>query len=291
MKLRRTLAALAGAVGLVTPLVAVVATQGASATTAAKASPAWNHPICQVFAHPAGGFIETGLGSTTSSVAFVLTVRCKPVYSETTVELSSPQLSNACRNTLSWYSPTGKAGSASVGRGEAFNVFLDDDGNATAVVWGGPSCAATRDLVTADLIAPPYPTATTHVVVLPPKTTKSALLAYPPKEVEDSITSSVDAIFYAEFPGSLAEQKVEFSDAQLYDMCAGHIIWVGADEAVLGRDVKSVTTTTDDNGNAFVVALAGPSCAAGVTKAQASIVKAPYKSVHTTFTILTPRAR
>jgi hypothetical protein len=291
MKLRRTLAALAGAVGLVTPLVAVVATQGASATTAAKASPAWNHPICQVFAHPAGGFIETGLGSTTSSVAFVLTVRCKPVYSETTVELSSPQLSNACRDTLSWYSPTGKAGKASVGRGEAFNVFLDDDGNATAVVWGGPSCAATRDLVTADLIAPPYPTATTHVVVLPPKTTKSALLAYPPKEVEDSITSSVDAIFYAEFPGSLAEQKVEFSDAQLYDMCAGHIIWVGADEAVLGRDVKSVTTTTDDNGNAFVVALAGPSCAAGVTKAQASIVKAPYKSVHTTFAILTPRAR
>jgi hypothetical protein len=242
-------------------------------------------------ARPEGGFVEAGLGNAHSSVVFVLQVGCKPVYSQQTVEITSPQLNNACHNTLVWFSATAKAGSPGVGRGEAFDVFLDNDGNATAVVWGGPSCAATNDLVTADLVAPPYTTATTQVQILAPRTTRNALHAYPPAEVEDSITSSVAAILYGEFSGSYAEQRVEFSDAQLFDQCAGHVLWLGADAVVLGKNVKSVTTTLDDNGNAFVVALAGPSCAAGTTLAQVDIVGAPYTTVTTHFTVRTPRVR
>jgi hypothetical protein len=287
----RHVAALAGALGLILPLSSAVAAQTASAAPTSGAAVAWNKghkPVCTITAKP-GRFIETGLGNSTSSVAFVLEVECRPVYSETNVEIYAAQLNNACHNTLLWYSPTGKRGEPRTGKGEYFNVFLDDDGNATAVVWGGPSCAASEDLITADLTGPPYTTAKTHVTIQAPRTTAVALHAYPAREVEDSIGSYVMAIFYAEFPGSYAEQRVEFSNAQLFDRCHGSIYWVGPDGRILGHNQKSVKTTLDDNGNAWVVALAGPSCAAGETTAQADIVGANYRTITTNFRILTPR--
>jgi hypothetical protein len=106
--------------------------------------------------------------------------------------------------------------------------------------------------------------------------------------VEDSSTSSVAVIFYAEFPSVFAGNTVEFSDPQLFDRCAGGITWVGPDEVVLGIG-KSVTTTLDDNGNAFVVALAGPSCASGETLAQADLVAPTYRTLTTCFRVLSPR--
>jgi hypothetical protein len=199
------------------------------------------------------------------------------------------QLSNACHGTLSWYSATATAGTGpGTGVGESFTVVLDNDGNATAVVWGGPGCAATTDLVTADLTVAPYTTVKTHVTIAPPVTTPVSLHAYPGSEVEDSATSSVATIFYAEFPSVYAENAVEFSDAQLYDRCTGGVTWVGPDEVVLGTG-KSVTTTLDDNGNAFVVALAGPSCASGDTLAQVDLVGPTYKTLTTNFHVLSPR--
>ena len=50
-----------------------------------------------------------------------------------------------------------------------------------------------------------------------------------------------------------------------------------------------MTTTLDDNGNAFVVALAGPSCASGSTLVQAELVGPPYTTLSTQFTVLSPR--
>jgi hypothetical protein len=246
-------------------------------------------PTCIITAKPSAKFIESGLGATASSVAFVLEVECQPVYSEQYVEIFTPQLNNACHDTLSWYSLTGDAGLASTGTGEDFNVFLDDDGNATAVVWGGPSCAATKDLIQADLTVAPYTTADVWVTIAPPVTTAPGLIASPGQEVEDSLTSSVATIFYAEFPSTYGEDTVEFADSQLYDQCHGSITWVGPDETVLGTGTKSVTTTLDNNGNAWVVALAGPSCATGKSQAVAELLAPPYKTYTTSFTILSPR--
>ena len=124
--------------------------------------------------------------------------------------------------------------------------------------------------------------------ILAPVTTTTSLHVYPYAEVEDSTTSSVAAIFYAEYPSVYAEGEVEFSDAQLYDRCTGGITWVGPDEVVLGTG-KSVTTTLDDNGNAFVVALAGPSCASGKTLAQVDLVNPTYRTLTTNFSVLSPR--
>lgn len=50
-----------------------------------------------------------------------------------------------------------------------------------------------------------------------------------------------------------------------------------------------MTTTLDDNGNAFVVALAGPSCASGKTLAQVDLVNPTYRTLTTNFSVLSPR--
>ena len=95
-------------------------------------------------------------------------------------------------------------------------------------------------------------------------------------------------IFYAEFPSVFSERTVEFSDAQLFDRCAGGVTWVGADEVVLSTG-KSMMTTLDNNGNPFVVALAGPSRACGDTLAQLDLVGPPNTTFTTNFVVLSPR--
>jgi hypothetical protein len=280
------LAVLVGAAALLVPVIGVTSAQAA---TGHASSPTWTKkPNCIIKPAPAT-FIETGTGATASSVAFVLQVECKPVYAEQAVQINAEQLSNACHNTLSWYSATGTDGTApNWGLGQSFTVYLDNDGNATAVVWGGPSCAATKDLVTADLEVAPYTTATTTVRIEAPRQTAPSLTADPATEVEDATTSSVAAIFYAEYPSVYAENQVEFSDAQLANRCSGGITWVGPDEVILGTG-SSVTTTVDDNGNAWVVALAGPSCASGETLAQVDLVGPSYRTLTTNFTVKSPR--
>jgi hypothetical protein len=288
MRLRfRMLPAVLAATSLLVPLAVVAGAQAASAQVRLVWKTQETHE-CIIVPSPSS-FVETGLGATASSVAFVLQVECKPVFAEQTVEINTPQLNNACHDTLTWYSATATEGTApGTGSGESFSVVLDNDGNATAVVWGGPSCAATKDLITADLTVAPYTTVRTHVTIEAPVTTQTGLSAYPAQEVEDSSTSSVAAIFYAEFPSVYAENTVEFSDAQLSDRCTGGVTWVGPDDVVLGTG-KSVTTTLDDNGNAFVVALAGPSCASGDTLAQADLVGPTYRTLTTNFKVLSPR--
>ena len=279
---------LVGAAALVLP-VAVASGQAAASTPSAPTAASTTTtktPNCVLTPSPSS-FVETGLTGAASSVAYVLTVECKPVYGEQSVQINAEQLNNACHNTLSWYSATAADGTEPLwGSGQTFTVVLDDDGNATAVVWGGPSCAATRDLVTADLLVAPFTTAKTHVTIAADITTPPRLSAHPASEVEDATTSSVAAIFYAEFPSVHAGQTVEFSDAQLAARCS--ITWVGADEVVLGTGA-SVTTTLDDNGNAFVVALAGPNCPSGKTLAQVDLVGASYRTLTANFTIESPR--
>ena len=279
LRLGATAAGLMLATGLATPVMA--------ASTAPAALAQYYPSTCEVNADPYA-FIEAGLGSQASSVAFIITVECDPTYSEQAVEIFTPQLSNACQGHLTWYSATPAADTIPIPTVDSFDVTLDDDGNATAVVWGGPSCAASSDLIEADLTVAPFTTATTTVVIRPPVSTEPGVWAHPGAEVQDATTSSVATIFYAEFPSAFAERQVVFSDAELYDQCGGHITWVGPDDHII-PGAKSVTTTLDDNGNAFVVALAGPSCATGSTLVEAEVVGPPYTTLTNQFTVLSPR--
>jgi hypothetical protein len=128
------------------------------------------------------------------------------------------------------------------------------------------------------------------VIVEPPTASTTGLIVHPSSPIEDSITSSVATIFYAEFPSPYAEKVVEFSDSQLYFQCQGNLTWIGADDKVLGTDVQAVTTTLDNDGNAFVVAIAGPSCASGGSTAEVDLVGPPYTTLTHSFVIRAPEA-
>ena len=154
----------------------------ATPAMAANAAPAGGQaPTCVVNASP-NDFIESGLGSEHSSVAFVITVECQPTFSEQYVEIHTPQLFNACQGQLRWYNA---ATTAVVAGSENLEVQLDDDGNATAIVLGGPSCAASWDLIEADLTVAPYTTATTQVQIAPPVSTRPGVFALPASQVEE----------------------------------------------------------------------------------------------------------
>jgi hypothetical protein len=273
----------AAAAGL---LIAAGLAAPAMAANAAPAAPAGGQgPTCVVNASP-NDFIESGLGPEHSSVAFVITVECQPAFSEQFVEIHTPQLFNACQTQLRWFNATA---TSVIAGSENFEIQLDDDGNATAVVFGGPSCAASRDLIEADLTVAPYTTATTQVQIAPPVSTRPDVFAFPASAVEDSTTSSVATIIAVEFPSVYAEHQVEISDAELYDSCAGNRIeWILPNATSFTYN-KSVTVKLDDNGNAFVVALAGPSCATGTTLVQAELTGPPYKTLTTQFTVLSPQ--
>jgi hypothetical protein len=233
--------------------------------------------------------VESGLGSTASSFADVIQVECAPVYAEDSVELNGQQLFDACAGTLSWYQP-GFIAAAAAGAttGPQFSVTLDNDGNANAVVWGGPSCAATHDTIFASLLDPPYTTTSTVLTIRPPQNTKHGVFATPMKLVEDSVYSAVATVVSVEYPAVDSEFNVSIKSDELNARCAGGIFWVGADEAYLNSGPET-TVSLDNNGNAFAVAIGNYSCAAGTSTISADLSIAPYTTYSTTFTILSPR--
>lgn len=255
-----------------------------TATPATTAKPATTVPLCAIHTPPP--FVEAGFGTTHSSVAGTFVVECRPVFSEDRVTITADELYFRCRGLLSWSTPP----PMTTGTGESFDVFLDDNGGAIASFWGGPSCAAGTSTICAHLDAPPYTTVCSYFTVLSPRNTPAGVRAIPSTEVEDSIYSSVETVIYVEFPAVYSEQYVKIDAQELYSRCAGGISWIGPDETP-GTPATGPFTyvTLDNNGNAFVTAEAGPSCAAGTSTIEASLTIAPFTTYLTHFTILSPR--
>jgi hypothetical protein len=220
-----------------------------------------------------------------SSVAYIITVACEPIYSEQTVTIDASELWFACKQTLSWAQAPG----GPTGLQPQFTVSLDNDGNGTAVLWGGPSCAAGTFHLFASLNAPPFTTVRFTLTVIPPGNTPVGIKAAPPREVEDSITSSVATVIQVEFPSVQAEKWVHIKSQELFTRCQTRLAWWGPDETPLSLNTPDVTVQLDNNGNAFVVVIAGPSCASGTSTISASLTTVPYTTLTNTFTILSPR--
>jgi hypothetical protein len=267
-------------------LVAALAIAGMSYVGTHAAAPAKAgapKPLCVVHSNPST--VESGLGpAQESSIADIIQVECKPIYSQNSVTINATQLNNLCHGTLSWAAPP----FAPLFTGPFFTVFLDNDGNATAAVWGGPSCAPGTALITASLNAPPFTTASTTFRILPPRNTKPGVTANPSTEVEDGVYSSFATVIQVEFPSYQAEQFVNISSPELLASCAGALAWYGPLEAPLGGG-NNVTVQLDNNGNAFVVLIGGPSCASGTYTIVADLTTVPYTTYTTTFTVLSPR--
>ncbi|HTZ62728.1 MAG TPA: hypothetical protein VMB51_01335 [Solirubrobacteraceae bacterium] len=238
--------------------------------------------------HTLPSFMDEGYGSEASSVADIIEIECEPVFAEQTVKVGSQELYSRCADHLSWSAVSNEADPYNPVEGASIgNVQLDDDGNAIVAVWGGPSCAAGESLVSAHLEEAPYTSVTTSFTVLPPKPTTPGVWALPSSQVEAGDYSNSATIVQVEFPPAYAERNVVISDEQLYAHCEGHLYWIGPDEQPIGVG-EAAAVKLDDDGNAFVVLLGGPSCAAGATEVETSLEKAPYTTYTSGFSVGPP---
>ena len=89
---------------------------------------------CLVKASPSS-FMDQGEFGDASSIADVVEVECESVFAEKSVTVSAKELYSRCDKRLYWM--TASAFDDKV-TGPSFTVTLDNDGNATAVLMGGP---------------------------------------------------------------------------------------------------------------------------------------------------------
>jgi hypothetical protein len=253
------------------------------AGSASAGSASLKDPVC-IF-HAQKMVVEMGEFATESSFAHVIDVSCEPIYSQNTVTIDASELSNGCHNTLSGSQPPRPPGA--VGQRQ-YTVTLDNDGNAMLALWGGPSCAPTTYHILASLNAPPFTTIVTTFTLLPPQNTKTGVAAHPQDEVEDNVTSSVATVIRVEFPSVQAEKFVNIKSDELQTRCAGGITWYGPLEKRLGTGPE-VQVQLDNNGNAFVVAFGGPSCASGISTITADLTTVPFTTLFGKFSVLSPR--
>jgi hypothetical protein len=281
---------LVGLMALVISSFLLTGTALAHKTSAAKGSQAVDPPACVV--HSLSAFTASGEFGEASSVADIVEVECESVYAEHFVKISSQELYNRCDDHLSWISDT--LGAATIDGPAIGKVQLDDDGNATVAIWGGPSCASGESLVSAHLEEAPYTTVTTAFTVVAPKVTTPGVTTLVPNwsssQVENDTDSTVATIVQVEFPAVYAEKNVVISAEQLYDSCQlwPHLVWWGPTKKLVGYHAETVKVKLDDDGNAFVVLVGAFSCAAGPSEIEASLEIAPYKTYTTTFTVLPP---
>jgi hypothetical protein len=241
----------------------------------------------------------------------VVEIECNPELSEAYVTISSEELYSRCDGDLYWADPyefaeleeegelakglkKGKSKSKKKDAptdGSNFTVELDDDGNATAVVWGGPSCAAGTSLVSAHLDEAPYETFTNTLTVEAPKVTAPGVTATPKAAIEDDFTSSVATIVDVEFPSVYAEKYVNINAAQLYDRCLvpPYLTFIGPDGEYYGSGEEISGVQLDDDGNAFIVLIGSASCASGKSMIEASLESRPYTTYTTEFEVLPPQ--
>ena len=78
--------------------------------------------------------MDQGEFKSNSSIADIIEVECEEVYAEQYVRISANELYNRCDGNLYWRTPYGDR----EGHNANFQVQLDNDGNATAIVSAGP---------------------------------------------------------------------------------------------------------------------------------------------------------
>jgi hypothetical protein len=294
---------LAGLAALALSLFLLSGTAFAHATHHKKAKPrsdggtTGTPETCVVHAMP-NAFMDQGEFGAASSVADVIEVECEEVYAEKYVRISANELYSRCDGRLYWRTPyEPRDGEQPVDENESgpsFSVELDNDGNATAIVFGGPSCAAGESLIAAHLESAPFTTVTTGFTVLPPRPTTPGVFATPASKVEGETASDVATIVQVEFPPVFAEEWVNVNASQLYARCHNEpyteYIAMGPEgPQEIENNGEETEIQLDNDGNAFVVLIGNSSCAAGTSLIEASLVNAPYTTYTTDFTIEPPQ--
>jgi uncharacterized repeat protein (TIGR01451 family) len=112
--------------------------------------------------------VETGdtTASGFSDVYSVFYVETDPVYAETTVQITSPELLSRCLGGVTWTTNQGTF------HGATATATLDNDGN-VVFSFTGASCASGTSTVIADVVGGTHSTYTTTYTILPPQITPS----------------------------------------------------------------------------------------------------------------------
>ena len=127
-------------------------------------------------------------------------------------------------------------------------------------------------------------------------------------QIEDDVYSTAATVIEAEFPGA-SEDPIRFASEELYARCRGeegvHILWITPEllEYVKGlgigpasltssiapsvtslvegedgvfADISKITTTLDNDGNAFAIAVGFDSCCPGSSTIEADLLSKPF---------------
>jgi hypothetical protein len=245
----------------------------------------------------------------------------------TVVELSDAQLESRCLGLgkpgefhgIIWVNPN--LFSAGVPRGEfggSIKVELDGDGNVNVGLVAGPNCAVGGTVISGHT-EPGKGNTTVEsfaagFAVEPAKPSTEGVKVMPATQVEDEESSSVATLIQAEYGST--EAKVRVAAPELFSRCEvppfgkteEKVIWlrpnfelgIGPEDigAVgFGKELVGGTALvpgvdealkTDNDGNAFVIAIGAESCKPGKSYFEADEEEAPFNTEEPSFTIKAP---
>jgi hypothetical protein len=229
-------------------------------------------------------------------VADIVEIECEgsgPLQYDGAVRLSDVELYDRCSHNLLWFSPQSFENTKRFG--PSFEVTLDDDGNATVVLEGGPECKPGESQIVADEVGYPNETYMTPFTVLPPEEQLEGVALLPSSQVEDDVYSSVATILQVNTP--VAETRVALNVEQLFERCRrnAQMEVIGPNGILLfgpggRREGKGGAPETDDDGGLFVVLVGVGSCQPGRVDVEASLEEAEsFNTWNGAFTIEAPR--
>ncbi|HMD57188.1 MAG TPA: hypothetical protein VKG82_06920 [Solirubrobacteraceae bacterium] len=254
---------------------------------AASAAPAgvYSGSACELRSLPS--FVAQGDGEAAGSVADIVRVSCDPRLAGRGVVLDSSQLYERCARHLAWSLPYPLAAQT----GPMFAASLDADGNLTVALWAGPGCAPGPNAISAQVEEEPEAPAPATFTVMAPRRTYPLLTAQPAAEIEDPVHGSVATVIEVAFPPAYAGQSVNLSSGQLLSRCLEAPVFTSpaTQGPILDAVGDAVELTLDGDGGAFVVALAGGSCASGPSEIEATLLGPPYTRDVTRFTVQPPQ--
>jgi hypothetical protein len=260
--------------------------------------------------HTLPGLMRQGELGQVGSVGDVVQVECNPrvLPGGTPVEISDAQLLSRCSlsgGTVTWVDPNEfGTGTLKLEKGAGITVEIDGDGNATVALVAGPNCAVGGTVISAHTMVGGGNTTvesfSAAFAVMEASTTPEGVTVTPNEQVEDEGSGSVATLVQAEFAST--EAKVRIAAPELGSRCqlAPHLAWLRANgELVTASELAGGTAIeptgpealrTDNDGNAFVIAIGDASCMPGKSYFEVDLEASPFTTEEPSFTILPPQS-
>ncbi len=281
-------------------------------------------PNCKIFTLP--GLMRQGEFGNVGSVGDIVTVECNPAVfpGGTVVEISDAQLQSRCLGLgdpeefhgIIWLDPNEfSLGLPTLSEGNSIDVELDGDGNVNVGLVAGPNCAVGGTVISGHTEVGKGNTTVESFAagfaVEPAKPSTEGVTVMPKEQVEDEESSSVATLIQAEYGST--EAKVRVAAPELFSRCEvppggdpenteAKVIWLRpnftTDPLGDGKELAGGTALeaggdealkTDDDGNAFVIAIGGESCKPGKSYFEADEEESPFNTEEPSFTIKAPQ--